>query len=126
MWESSPDGAQMFLTNEAMRADVIEDKWIIDSAASRHTTFQRNLLFHFKKLDTPEIVGLGDGHRRSYCIRADTSNGNLISFGRNCWIRDGKRQLIGTDLPMGKLYNFNGYAMKSVVATANFADERSE
>uniref|UniRef100_A0A1X7SE07 Uncharacterized protein n=1 Tax=Amphimedon queenslandica TaxID=400682 RepID=A0A1X7SE07_AMPQE len=95
MRESLPDGAQMFLANKAMRADVIEDEWIIDSAASRDTTFQRNMPFHFKKLDKPEIVGLGDGHSRSYCVRAATSNGNLILFGRNCWIRDGKRQLIG-------------------------------
>ena len=156
--ESSPD-AQMFIANEAMRADVIEDEWIIDSGASRHMTFQRNMLYRFKKFNTPEFVGLGDGHTveaigtgdvkivsqlprnrkvivwmtnvlyvpqltgNLFSVRAATSNGNLISFGRNCWIRDGKRRLIGTGSPMGKLYKLNGYAIKSVDATANVADE---
>ena len=51
----------MFIANDALRADIQEDEWIIDSGASKHMTFNRCVLRHYKEFETPEPVGLGDG-----------------------------------------------------------------
>ena len=37
------------------------DKWLIDSGASSHMTPQKECLINYRKFDTPEKVGLGDG-----------------------------------------------------------------
>ena len=37
------------------------EKWIIDSGATSHMTFQKHLLHDYREFDTPEKVGLGDG-----------------------------------------------------------------
>ena len=37
------------------------DRWLIDSGASSHMTPQRECLVNYRKFDTPEKVGLGDG-----------------------------------------------------------------
>ncbi len=37
------------------------DKWLIDSGASSHMTSQMQYLTDYRKFDTPEKVGLGDG-----------------------------------------------------------------
>ena len=36
-------------------------EWLIDSRASSHMTYQRNVLADYHKLEKPEKVGLGDG-----------------------------------------------------------------
>ena len=42
--------------------DTQSDEWIIDSSASRHMTFQINVLYDYEEYVTPEPVGLGDGY----------------------------------------------------------------
>ena len=59
--ESESEDAQMFIANDALRADIQEDEWIIDSRASKHMTFNRCVLRHYMEFETPEPVGLGDG-----------------------------------------------------------------
>ena len=45
--------------------DTQSDEWIIDSDASRHMTFQINVLYNYEEFVTPEPVGLGDGYSTS-------------------------------------------------------------
>ena len=37
------------------------EKWIIDSGATSHITFQKHLLHDYREFDTPEKIGIGDG-----------------------------------------------------------------
>ena len=37
------------------------DRWLIDFGASRHMKLQSECLVNYRKFDTPEKVGLGDG-----------------------------------------------------------------
>ena len=39
--------------------DTQSDEWNIDSSASRHITFQINVLFDYEEYVTPEPVGFG-------------------------------------------------------------------
>ena len=41
--------------------ESIADRWIIDSGATRHMTFQQDLLTDYCQFNKPEKVGLGDG-----------------------------------------------------------------
>jgi len=36
--------------------------FLVDSGASQHITFENGMLHDFKEFETPEPVGLGDGH----------------------------------------------------------------
>ena len=138
---TEPEDAQVFIAHkDAFFAGNKESKWIIDSGASKHMTFQRDTLYHYQRFNTPEPVGLGDGRtvealgsgdikivlnlpniRRivgwmsnilfvpqlasnlvSVC--ASTLSGISVSFGRQCWIRNKKKKLIGTGSPISKLY----------------------
>ena len=54
--ENSDAGGHMFVATE-----VQDSEWIIDSGASRHMTFQWNVLRGYKEFDNPEPVQLGDG-----------------------------------------------------------------
>ena len=56
----SDSGAQMFVAN-AHVADIENHEWIIDSGASKHMTFNRDVLRYYQEFETPEPVGLGDG-----------------------------------------------------------------
>ncbi len=38
-----------------------QEKWIVDSGATSHMTFQKDLLHDYQEFDVPEKVGLGDG-----------------------------------------------------------------
>ena len=41
--------------------NLSKDNWIVDSGATSHMTFQKELLTDFHEFHTPEKVGLGDG-----------------------------------------------------------------
>ena len=60
--DSDSDGGQTFVATLGMKAEEQSKNWIIDSGASRHMTFQRELLCNYREFNTPELVGLGDGH----------------------------------------------------------------
>ena len=51
----------MFVASVGLKADAQNKNWIIDSGASRHMMFQREILYNCKEFETPEPVGLGDG-----------------------------------------------------------------
>uniref|UniRef100_A0A1X7SVG7 CCHC-type domain-containing protein n=1 Tax=Amphimedon queenslandica TaxID=400682 RepID=A0A1X7SVG7_AMPQE len=59
--ESEPE-SQTFIANTALKAGARDEGWIIDSGASKHMTFQREVLRNYKEFEVPESVGLGDGH----------------------------------------------------------------
>ena len=59
--DSDAGGGELFVATVGLKADAKDDNWIIDSGASRHMTFQRNVLRDYKELDNPESVQLGDG-----------------------------------------------------------------
>ena len=59
--DSDAGGDGLFVATMGLKADAKDDVWIIDSGASRHMTFQRNVLKDYKKLENPEPVQLGDG-----------------------------------------------------------------
>ena len=59
--DSSSTGHEMFVASVGLKADAQNKTWIIDSGASRHMTFQGEILYNYKEFETPEPVGLGDG-----------------------------------------------------------------
>ena len=60
--DSNSTGHEMFVALEGLKADAQNKNWIIDSGASQHMTFQGKILYSYKEFETPEPVGLGDGH----------------------------------------------------------------
>ena len=52
----------MFVATVGLRADAQSNDWIVDSGASRHMTFESNVLHDYKDFETPELVRLGDSH----------------------------------------------------------------
>ena len=157
----SDSGAQMFVANAHM-ADIENHEWIIDSGASKHMTFNRDVLRYYQEFETPEPVGLGDGRTVSalgtgkvkfisylpnnrkvvgwmdnvlyvpqlasnlFSVRATTTNGNTVSFGSKCWIRNSKRSLVCTGSQAGKLYKLNGEIIKSVKERANIVRDNEK
>ena len=59
-----------------------------------------------------------------FSVRATTTNGNIVSFGHKCWIRNNKKQHVGTGSPAGKLYKLNCKVMWSLKEEANIAGEK--
>ena len=59
--DSGSTGHEMFVASVGLKADAQDKNWIIDSGASRHMTFQGEILYNYKEFETPEPVGLGDG-----------------------------------------------------------------
>ena len=59
--DTDSEANEMFVATVELRADTQND-WIIDSGASRHMTFECNVLHDYKNFKAPEPVGLGDGH----------------------------------------------------------------
>ena len=61
--------------------------WILDSGASRHMTFNRQLFINYRKFDVPESVRLGDGRTvEAYGsgrvnITIETSHGKQLNTG---------------------------------------------
>jgi len=53
-------GTEMFVATVRLKADVQSNDWIIDSGASRHMTFENDVLHDYKEFETSEPVGLGD------------------------------------------------------------------
>ena len=51
----------MFVATVGLKADTQLEDWIVDSGASRHMRFQKDVLSNYRKFETPEPVGLGDG-----------------------------------------------------------------
>ena len=51
-----------------------------------------------------------------FSVRASILSGNSVSFGRQCWIRNKKKKLIGTESPIGKLYMLNCEILRSTSA----------
>ncbi|CAH0719080.1 unnamed protein product, partial [Brenthis ino] len=41
----------------------IDEKWLVDSGASHHMTYQKELFYEYEKLSTPKIVIIGDGRK---------------------------------------------------------------
>ena len=60
--DSDSVGGQTFVATVGLKAEERCESWIIDSGASRHMTFQKELLHDYREFKTPEPVGLGDGH----------------------------------------------------------------
>ena len=58
---SDSSGNEIFVATVGLKADVQSKDWLIDSGASRHITFQREVLYNYRTFETPEPVGLGDG-----------------------------------------------------------------
>ena len=58
----SEGGGQTFVATVGLKAEERCEDWIIDSGASRHMTFQKELLRDYREFKTPQSVGLGDGH----------------------------------------------------------------
>ena len=59
--EDSDAGGKLFVTATGLKADTKEEDWIVDSGASRHMTFQKNLLWSYRVFETPKTVLLRDG-----------------------------------------------------------------
>ena len=51
---------EMFVATVRLRADTQSNDWIVDSGASRHMTFESNVLHDYKDFEASELVGLGD------------------------------------------------------------------
>ena len=60
--DSDSNGGYTFVAVTGLKAEERCKDWIIDSGASRHMTFQKELLHGYKEFETPKPVGLGDGH----------------------------------------------------------------
>ena len=60
--EDSDSGeGQAFVATMGLKAETQSQDWIIDSGASRHMTFRKEVLYDNKEFEVPEQVGLGDG-----------------------------------------------------------------
>ena len=59
--ESKLDGTGAFAALEGSKSPRAT-KWLVDSGASHHMTWDRNLVTDYQPLERPEKVGLGDGH----------------------------------------------------------------
>ena len=55
---SDTGGGRMFVATMRLKADTQDSEWIIDSGASRHMTFQYNILSEYKKFDNPDQFNL--------------------------------------------------------------------
>ena len=62
--ETKSDGAQesSYVVSTGLKAEERSEDWIIDSGASRHMTFQREILLDYKEFKSTQLVGLGDGY----------------------------------------------------------------
>ena len=58
---SDSGGYSMLIATVGLKVDTQLEYWIIDSVASRHMTFQKYMLSNYRKFETPEPVGPGDG-----------------------------------------------------------------
>ena len=59
--QDSDSGSGLFLMTTGQMWKKTNQQWILDSGASRHMTFNRELLIRYRKFDAPETVRLGDG-----------------------------------------------------------------
>jgi len=58
----SDEGTDAFVASVHMSSDATSaSRWVIDSGATRHMTFQKELLSDYCQFKSPETVGLGDG-----------------------------------------------------------------
>jgi len=54
-------GNEMFVAKVGLKTSIPISEWIIDSGASRHMTFEKNIK-QYKEFKASEPVGLGDAH----------------------------------------------------------------
>ena len=59
-----------------------------------------------------------------FSVRATANQGNVVSFGRKCWIKNSRKRLVGTGSAAGKLYKLNCKVLKSLKEEANVAGEK--
>ena len=52
----------MFVAKVGLKASAHSSDWIINSGASHHMTFEKNVLQGYREFKASEPVGLGDGH----------------------------------------------------------------
>ena len=86
----------MFVAKVGLKANAQSSDWIIDSGASRHMTFEKNVLQGYREFEASEPVGLGDGPHSKQEGKGDwhwlTSRQTLqaglchsISDSYSCW-----------------------------------------
>lgn len=56
---SDNDNGSGFVARDRQKRN---EDWIIDSGASQHMTFQKEILRGYKRFQTPKAIGLGDGY----------------------------------------------------------------
>jgi len=100
------------------------DKWLIDSGASSHMTWEKNILTGYKRVQKVSDgdgrtldVAVGDVHIvllvpelacNLFSVRAGAARGNHVKFGRSrCWIQDVNGKLCGTGTLTDKLYRLD-------------------
>ena len=90
--QEDPDagGDGLFVATMGLKADAKDDVWIIDSGASRHMTFQRNVLKDYKEFENPEPVQLGDGQTVSALGEGKVKKVSQLVCGRKItgWMTD--------------------------------------
>ena len=80
----------MFAAKVGLKAYTPSREWIIDSGASRHMTFEKNVLQQYKEFKAPEPVGLGDGRNVEALGVGSVKVTTQLHHGENvsCWISD--------------------------------------
>ena len=66
-----------------LKAEEKSEDWIIDSGASRHMTFQREILLDYKEFKSTQLVGLGDGYTVEALGTGCVKVGNKISVRKD-------------------------------------------
>ena len=80
----------MFVAKVGLKASAQSSDWIINSGASHHMTFEKNVLQGYSEFEASEPVGLGDGCTVAALgvgkIKVTTQlyNGEIVG----CWISD--------------------------------------
>ena len=77
----------MLVATVELRADTQCNNSIVDSGASRHMTFENNVLYDYKDFEAPEPVGFGDGRAIGVGkanVIAQLHNGRSVV----CWITE--------------------------------------
>ena len=80
----------MFVAQVSLKISAQSSDWIIDSGASHHMTFKKNVLQGYREFEASEPVGLGDGRTVAALgvgeVKVTTQLHNGEKVG--CWISD--------------------------------------
>ena len=73
-----------------LRADTQSNDWIVDLGASRHMTFESNVLHDYKDFEAPKLVGLGDDYTVSAIGVGKVKVITQLHNGKSvvCWMTD--------------------------------------